>query len=245
MIIINNPNNPTGAVIPTAALESIAELAREKNIILLSDEVYRPLFHDGHRGPNSPPPATALDYERIIVTGSMSKAFALAGIRIGWAASRDQTIMQTLAAARDYTTISVSQLDDYIASYALSLPVKDRLLQRNIALASRNLSILKEFIDNHSDICSWEQPFAGTTAFIQFWAHGRPVDDVSFCKDLLKQTQVLFCPGSLCFGGGKDFAGFVRVGYVCETAVLQEALKKLDKYVRDGWWSKEIATVRD
>ncbi|KHN97693.1 Pyridoxal phosphate-dependent transferase, major domain protein [Metarhizium album ARSEF 1941] len=228
MIIINNPNNPTGAVIPTGILEKIAALAKERGIILLSDEVYRPLFHNGYNHPNSPPPATALDYEKIIVTGSMSKAFALAGIRIGWIASRDRAILERLAAARDYTTISVSQLDDYVAGYALSSGVIDRLLRRNVALAATNLSLLKEFVDAHNDICHWVQPSAGTTAFIQFCVSGRPVDDVSFCKDLLEKTQILFCPGSLCFGGGRDFLGFVRVGYVCETTVLQKALTKLD-----------------
>ncbi|OAA37460.1 Pyridoxal phosphate-dependent transferase, major domain protein [Metarhizium rileyi] len=237
MIIINNPNNPTGAVIPTKLLEQIAALAQERDIILMSDEVYRPLFHNGHDNPNSTPPATALDYEKIIVTGSMSKAFALAGIRIGWIASRDRDIMETLATARDYTTISVSQLDDHIAGYALSSPVRDRLLERNVALAANNLSLLKHFVDTHNDICQWTRPSAGTTAFIQFRVNGRPVDDVAFCKDLLKKTRVLLCPGSLCFGGGKDFLGFVRVGYACDTAVLQEALVKLDGYVRDTWYT--------
>lgn len=235
MIIINNPNNPTGAVIPTDVLERIATFAKEKGVILLSDEVYRPLFHNGHNDPDSPPPATALDYEKIIVTGSMSKAYALAGIRVGWVASKDRGIMQTLAAARDYITISVSQLDDYIASYALSDKVKDRLLDRNVALAASNLALLKQFVNSHSNICEWKEPSAGTTAFIRFCVNGQPIDDVSFCKDLLNQTKVLFCPGSLCFGDGKDFLGFVRVGYVCEPAVLQEALVRLDRYVRDNW----------
>jgi aspartate/methionine/tyrosine aminotransferase len=151
--------------------------------------------------------------------------------------------MHNLAAARDYTTISVSQLDDCIATYALSPKVKDRLLKRNVALATKNISLLKDFVDQHEDICQWNQPSAGTTAFIRFCFNGRPIDDVSFCKDLLNETRVLFCPGSLCFGGGKDFTGFVRVGYVCETAVLLEALTKLDKYLRDKCYNMKATSV--
>lgn len=232
MIIINNPNNPTGSVIPAALLCDIVNFCESRDIILLSDEVYRPLFHDGCEGPHSSPPATSFIYEKVIVTGSMSKAFALAGIRIGWLASRDKMIIETLAAARDYMTISVSQLDDQIASYALSPGVRFRLLQRNISLAVHNLSLVQAFVEEHLDICSWTRPVAGTTAFIQFRSGGVPVDDVNFCRDLLRKTKVLFCPGSLCFGSGHDFCGFVRIGYVCNTEVLEAALSALRNYVR-------------
>ena len=99
--------------------------------------------------------------------------------------------------------------------------------------SKKKIAMLKEFIDKHTKICKWKQPSAGTTAFIQFCVNDRPIDDVFFCKDLLEKTKVLLCPGSHCFGCGKDFIGFIRVGYVCETAVLQEALLKLDAYVRE------------
>ncbi|KAH8650676.1 pyridoxal phosphate-dependent transferase [Ilyonectria robusta] len=232
MIIINNPNNPTGISIPTRTLQEIANMAKEKNIIIFSDEVYRPLFHGGASGQvEVPVPATCLDYERTIVTGSMSKGFALAGLRVGWIASRDKSIMEALTSSRDYTTICVSQLDDQVASYALSPAVQPSLVERNIKLAQTNARILKDFVERYSAACSWVEPKAGTTAFIRFSKNGTPVDDVEFCKDVVEKINVYFCPGSHCFGRDKDFRGYVRVGYVGETDVLIHGLEKLGDYI--------------
>ncbi|GKT41431.1 capreomycidine synthase [Colletotrichum spaethianum] len=234
MIIINNPNNPTGAPIPKPVLTSIITFAKARDIIVFSDEVYRPLFHDffdDDAASSVPPPITTFGYDKVVVTGSMSKSYALAGIRIGWIASRDKAIIQAIASARDYTTISVSQIDDQIASYALSKPVWGPLLKRNIALANTNKALLEAFIDKYKGVCSWVKPKAGTTAFVQFTRKGKPVDDVRFCLDVLDKTKVFFVPGSKCFGHEKDFAGYVRIGYVCHTEVLREALEKLGAYM--------------
>ncbi|RFU77831.1 aminotransferase class i and ii [Trichoderma arundinaceum] len=232
MIVINNPNNPTGVPIPGDVVNKIVDFAKARGIIILSDEVYRPLFHDGLENNAKVPPSVAdLGYEQAIVTGSLSKAYSLAGIRVGWIASRDKAIIERLAEARHYTAISVSQLDDQVASYALSPAVRRPLLKRNMALAKRNADMVKAFVEKHNSVCTWVAPSAGTTAFIQFHVGGKPVDDVAFCRDVLDQTKVFFVPGSYCFGRGQDFAGYVRVGYAGSTAVLAEALDKLGVYM--------------
>ncbi|KAM0466669.1 hypothetical protein ACHAPV_000174 [Trichoderma viride] len=232
MIVINNPNNPTGVSIPRDLIGKIVDFARARDIIVLSDEVYRPLFHDGiENNPNMPPSVADLGYEKAVVTGSLSKAYSLAGIRVGWIASRDKAIIERLAEARHYTAISVSQLDDQVASYALSPAVRGPLLKRNIDMAKRNAGMVKAFVEQHRAICSWVAPTAGTTAFVQFRSEGKPVDDVAFCRDVLDKIKVFFVPGSHCFGRGEDFAGYVRVGYVGSSAVLAEALQKLAAYV--------------
>ncbi|KAK4132826.1 PLP-dependent transferase [Trichocladium antarcticum] len=233
MIIINNPNNPTGSTIPKSVLKEIVAFAKARNIIVFSDEVYSPLYHSLPPDQDAPPSVLALGYEKTVATGSMSKAFALAGIRTGWIASRDPAIIDALAAARDYTTISVSQLDDQVASYALSEPVLGPLLARNRQLAQANLGMLSAFVERHAGVCSWVTPTAGTTALVQFKRGGVPVDDASFVLDVLDKTKVLFMPASPCFGHGKDFKGFVRIGYVCETEVLVDALVKLEGYIDD------------
>ncbi|KAF4443621.1 hypothetical protein F53441_11387 [Fusarium austroafricanum] len=235
MIIINNPNNPTGAPIPDSVITQIAKIAEEKGIILFSDEVYRPLFHGGASGGKDievPRPVTTLGYNRTIATGSMSKGYALAGIRVGWIASRDKSIISAIMLARDYTTISVSQIDDQIARFALSPEVKPALVERNITLARKNVKILREFMDRYQSVCSWVEPKAGTTAFIRFSdKNGNPVDDVKLCLDLLEKAKLLFVAGSRCFGGDGDFKGYVRMGYVCETEVLVDGLKELGAYI--------------
>jgi len=233
MIVVNNPNNPTGATIPEALLRDIVDFARARDIVVLSDEVYRPLFH-GLPEADVPPSVLSFGYEKTVSTGSMSKAYSLAGIRLGWVASRDKGIVEAVAAARDYTTISVSQLDDQVASYALSNEALPALMERNMQLARTNAKLLGDFVVRHASVCSWLPPTAGTTAFVQFRSGGEPVDDEKFSLDVLQTTKVLFMPGSRCFGHSKDFKGFVRIGYVCETSVLEEALGKLGEYVEEN-----------
>ncbi|RGP79417.1 hypothetical protein FLONG3_2472 [Fusarium longipes] len=234
MIIVNNPNNPTGAPIPRSVLSQIAAIAEEKGIIFFSDEVYRPLFHGGASGEAEvPEPVSALtSYEKTIVTGSMSKGYALAGIRVGWIATRNKDIRTAITSARDYTTISVSQVDDQIAAFALSPEVRPTLVKRNIELARTNAKILKKFIAKYSSVCSWVEPTAGTTAFVRFQdKNGQPVDDTELCIDLLNKENVLIVAGSKCFGGDEDFKGYVRLGYVCETDVLEVGLEALGSYI--------------
>ena len=141
---------------------------------------------------------------------------------------------EACAAARDYTTISVSQLDDQVATFALSEPAVHNLLLRNMETARANLAILEAFVKQFDWACTWVRPVAGTTAFIKFVdRNGRTVDDVQFCQRLQARTGVLLAPGSQCFGGGVDFKGFVRFGYVPEPQVLIEGLQALGQFM-DG-----------
>ena len=236
MIILNNPNNPTGAIIPKSTLDSIVSIAREGGITILSDEVYRPVFHSiGPMDEEFPPSAINMGYDKVVVTGSLSKAYSLAGIRTGWIACKDKAIIETCAGARHYTTIAVSMLDQAIAAEALSENCIHTLLRRNIHLAKTNLAILDNFIEEHRWACSWVKPVAGTTAFVKFAKMGKVLDDESFCETLQQKTGVLFCPGSKCFGASNDWKGYVRIGFCCETTVLEQGLAALRSFMEEDF----------
>ena len=240
LIVVNNPNNPTGAVLGKAFLEQLVEIATEKDITILADEVYRPIFHSlSPIDKDFPPSLLSMGYKNVIVTGSMSKAYSLAGIRVGWIASRNSDIIETIASARHYTTISVSGLDEQVAAYALSPATIHGLLARNIQLAKTNLALLEKFVIKNEDECEWVKPVAGTTAFIKFHRDGKPVDSVDFCKKLLEKTGVLFVPGSQSFG--EEFKGYVRIGYVNQTDVVQKGLEEASKFVRKNFDDIDLA----
>ena len=210
--------------------------------MILSDEVYRPIFHSiSPADPEFPPSILSMGYKKAIATGSLSKAYSLAGIRVGWLASHDRSIIEACAEARHYTTLSVSQLSDQVAAYALSQDTIHNLLARNIQLAKTNLEILDRFVVRHDDFCEWVKPVAGTTAFVRFARDGKPVDAAEFCDKLQVSTGVLFVPGNLCFG--REFQGFVRIGYVCETSVLKEGLDKVKEFMRKEF--DDVALVSD
>ncbi|KAF2196293.1 PLP-dependent transferase [Delitschia confertaspora ATCC 74209] len=238
LIIINNPNNPTGAVLRKSLLTQLVELAAEHDITILGDEVYRPIFHSiTPIDPEFPPSLLSMGYKKTIVTGSMSKAYAMAGLRVGWVASRDPEIIEKIAQARHYTTISVSQLDEQIAAFALHQNTVHSLLARNIQLAKTNLQLLERFIIKNDDVCEWVKPLAGTTTFVKFHREGSPVDSVDFCRRLMEKTGVLFVPGSECFGD--EFKGYVRIGFVNHTDVIKEGLDKVTQFLR-----KELDNVQ-
>ena len=219
------------------------EIAEKHDITVLSDEVYRPVFHGiSPADAEFPPSILSLGYKKTIATGSMSKAYSLAGIRLGWIASRDPDVIEACAKARDYTTISVSQLDDQVATFALSDSTIHSLLGRNIKLAKANLEILERWIIKHDDVCEWVKPVAGTTAFIKFHREGKPVDSATLCNRILEKTGVLVLPGRECFG--EEFDGYVRIGYVPETQVLQDGLDQLKIFMKKEFDDVPLAAER-
>lgn len=185
-----------------------------------------------------------MSYPLAITTGSLSKSYALAGIRVGWVASRSLDLIKYCMEARDYTTISVSQIDDFVASYALGPDVVHGLLGRNIELAKTNLAILEGFLEDYraKGMCEWTKPIAGTTAFVKFVKDRKPVNDVQLCKSLHEKKGVLWVPGSECFGNGedgrgaeRDFMGYVRIGYCCDSSTLREGLENVKEFLTEAW----------
>ncbi|KAJ5923681.1 aspartate aminotransferase [Penicillium verhagenii] len=235
MIIINNPNNPTGALIPSEVLEEIVSFAEKRNIIILSDEVFRPLFHGP---PRENPPSIisfARRYKRIIATSSLSKSYSLPGIRVGWVISPSADLVHPVVMARDYTSISVSQIDVEIAAYTLDTQVRERVLQRSLSICERNLSALEKFVASHRDQMRWVKPTGASAGFVQVvdTDSGAPVDDKVYCEKLVQETGLLIVPGGATFGteDEMDFKGYLRVGFVCSPERFEQALAIWDAYL--------------
>ncbi|MEM7561745.1 MAG: aminotransferase [Pseudomonadota bacterium] len=215
LLAINNPNNPTGALMDEAFLNQVIEIAAPSNTFIISDEVYRGTDQAG-----SGNTASIVElYDKGIATDSMSKSFSLAGLRLGWIAGPED-FLHEVTIHRDYNTISVSMLDDYFA--CLALEAKDEILKRSQQITRGNLKILDDWITGEP-LLSYVKPRSGTTAFIRY-----EVDMPSreFCIDLLKKTGVMITPGS-----ALDMEGWLRIGYANDPDVLQQGLVKFSEYL--------------
>lgn len=228
----SNPQNPTGTVLSKSFLQSIVDIAKPRNIIINCDEVYRPLFH-GLSEEEYPPSILSFGYANVMATSSLSKAYSLAGIRVGWIASRNPDIIERCSTVRDYTTISVSHLDQCVAAYALGSPTRPHLIARNLCLAKANADMLDAFVKKHSICLTWTRPPAGTTALIRVSREGKLVQVEEFCKMLQEKTGVMLLPADK--GFGPQFKGFVRIGYVNDTDVLEKGLQEFGKFLETGF----------
>lgn len=216
LIAVTNPNNPTGSVMDRAMMQRVADMAGRVGAYVLCDEVYRGVDQVGDELTVS----MADLYERGISTGSMSKAFSLAGLRLGWIVGPKDLIHAVLI-HRDYNTISVGMLDDHFASIALEH--RDAILARNRAIVRENLAILDRWVAEEPAI-SYVKPNGGTVALLKY-DFDMPSRD--FCVRLLEAEGVMFTPGS-----ALDMEGYVRIGYANNRAVLEEGLPRVSRFLR-------------
>ncbi len=217
LIAINNPNNPTGSLMDEAFLEEFARIARSCGAFVLCDEVYRGTDQHG-----SGFTASIADlYEKGISTGSMSKTWSLAGLRVGWIAA-PVDVIQSVRTHRDYNTISVGMLNDLLASIALEHRVA--LLERNHGILRTNLALLDAWIAAEPAL-SYVKPKSGTTALVRV-----DIDMTSrdFCVALLEKTGVMFTPGS-----ALDMEGYVRIGYTNGREVLEAGLPRVSGFLKE------------
>lgn len=215
VIVANFPHNPTGSQISVDQLNRLVSIAEQHGAHLFSDEVYRLLEHD------SPAlPAGADCSERALSLGVMSKSFALAGLRIGWIATRDRALFSRLASLKDYTTICSGAPSEILALIALR--AKDRVIDRSRAIVRTNLEILHSFFARNEDRFSWVPPRAGSVCFPSL-VRG-DVDD--FAAALVEREGVLIVPGSQFGFTGNHF----RLGYGRRD--MSEALDRLEAFVR-------------
>ncbi len=215
LLYVNSPHNPTGSQMPREVQERVVELARERDVVLFSDEVYRGLEHDlGRRLP------AACDlYDRAISLGAVSKAYGLPGLRIGWLACRDATLRRQIVDMKLYTTICSSAPSELLV--ALALRHASTIVERNRLLVLGNLPLVDDFVHRRAGLLSWVRPVAGPIGFARVALDG---DVYAWCERVATDCGVLLLPGSVY--GVPDH---VRLGF--GRTNLPEALERLDAYL--------------
>jgi aspartate/methionine/tyrosine aminotransferase len=216
LIVVNAPHNPTGMLLDRATFDGVVALAAEAGAHLLVDEVYRYLeFDELDRLPAGVDAGT-----HVVSLGVMSKSFAMAGLRIGWLASRDPGLLARVAAFKDYTTICASAPSEILA--LIGLRAREVVLGRSRAVVLDNLAALDELFGRWPATLSWVRPRGGSIGFPRL----RPDLDVDrFSADLVEAEGVLLLPGSRFGHPGNHF----RIGF--GRADLPEAVAGLERYL--------------
>ena len=216
VIVVNLPHNPTGMLPDHATYDALVAIAADAGAHLLVDEVYRGLeFDEADRLPTG---ADALP--RGISLGVMSKAYAMAGLRIGWFASHDRDLLARIAAFKDYTTICSSAPAEILS--IIGLRARDRVLARSRGIVAANVDLLDAFFEDWADQFTWVRPRAGSIGFPRLTVPGVRIDD--FAADLVQAEGVLLLPGSQFGYPGNHFRlGFGRTD-------LPESLGRLETF---------------
>jgi len=220
LIAICNPNNPTGRIMTDAEIEAVIAQAERVGAWILSDEVYAGAERDG--APETP--SLYGRYDKVIATGSMSKAYGLPGLRIGWAVGPVDTI-DDIWARHEYTTISTTMLSNHLTNIALSPPVRPQVLARTRRFIDEGYPVLEQWMANHGNTFKL---YPSQAAAIAFARYNIDVNSTALIERLRDEKSVLVVPGDH-FG----IDGCVRISFGLAHDYLTTALDRFHELLMD------------
>jgi aspartate/methionine/tyrosine aminotransferase len=213
LVIVCNPNNPTGAILSAEERRGLLSAVAERGCWLLADEVYRGAERTGEE-------TESLwgGYERTIVTGGLSKAYGLPGLRIGWVLAPKE-VTHDLWARKDYTSISPGALSDSLARTALAK--RPRILERTRGILRANYPVLEAWLKKRA--FAFAPPLAGAIAYVRY---GYKINSTDLVVRLRDEAGVLIVPGD---HFGMD--GYLRIGFGNQAEDLRAGLGKIDSFL--------------
>jgi aspartate/methionine/tyrosine aminotransferase len=214
-IVVNTPHNPTGYLMSRQEYEAVHACARGNGLLLFSDEVYRESEYD----PATRLPAGCDRGDHAVSLGVTSKTYGLAGLRIGWVATKNREIYEKMASLKDYTTICNSAPSEFLAEVAMRN--RQALAARNLGIIKDNLTVLDDFFARHTDRFSWVRPRAGSMAFPRLLQG----DVEEFCDRLVRSAGVLLLPGPIY----DDSSNHFRLGLGRKN--LRQAVARLEEFL--------------
>ncbi len=217
LIVLTNPNNPTGAVLDKEAMETIVGLAEATGAWIIADEVYQGAERVGQLTP------TFFGmHERVIVVNGLSKAYGLPGVRIGWIVGPED-LVQKIWPYHDYTTISPSTLSDRIAQIALTPSNREKILNRTRRILENNFPLLESWLEKEPGLFSFIPPRAGAIAFTRY---NLRIDSLELVNRLIHEKSVLLVPGA-----HFEMGNYLRIGYGAEPDYLKQGLARVEDFI--------------
>ncbi|MDZ7643539.1 MAG: aminotransferase class I/II-fold pyridoxal phosphate-dependent enzyme [Woeseiaceae bacterium] len=215
IIVVTNPNNPTGHVLSEEEMQAIIDEARRVGAWILSDEIYR-----GAEVSGPLTPTFYGRYDKVIVTSGLSKAFGLPGLRIGWIVSTPKMVSH-LAQYHDYLTLTPNVLSDRLADIVMRPARRDEILKRSRDIIAGNLPLLEKWIARYDDVFDYARPMAGAIATLRYRL---PIGSVALFNRLLEEQSVLITPG-----GHMGLGRYLRIGYGYDAGKLRQGLRRIGR----------------
>lgn len=220
LITLTHAHHPTGSVLQVEEMQAIARIAERVGALVVSDEVFRLIALDG-----APAPSVIDVVEQAVVIADMTKPWGLGGLRVGWIASRDHTLLERISGARDYSTICGNAPGEFLAEAALRH--REKIIAPRLTTARINRQRLADAVAGSRGVLRWVPPQAGYTAFVQL-----PFPAEPFCRYLAEKKRLLLLPG---YVYGKMYERFIRIGFGCSTELFEEGLATLMQELQD-WY---------
>lgn len=214
LVVVTNPNNPTGAVMSPETVDRIASRANSVGAWLLADEVYS----GAERAGGPPTPSFWGRGERVIVVNGLSKAYGLPGLRIGWIVAPAAHVAEAWS-RKDYTTIGPTVMSDALATLALRPDVRAKLFERTRAIIRGNWALMERWLSAQKDEFTWRAPDAGAIIWMKYRS---PVQSSAFAESLRTGQEVLIVPGDQ-FG----MDGYIRIGFGSPAEELHQPLERI------------------
>jgi len=219
LIAVCHPNNPTGHALSEEEMSAVVRVAKQNDAWLLSDEVYA----GAERVGDKQTPSLYGRYEKVIAMGSMSKAYGLPGLRVGWAVAPEELI-EEIWARHEYVAISAAMLSNKLAALALSPEARPRIIDRTRRLIRRGFPVLEQWADENSGLVSMTPPDAGAIAFVKYSAD---IGSEELVDRLRREKSVLIAPGAH-FGA----EGHVRISFGLPENYLRSGLDRIAEVLR-------------
>lgn len=218
LIAICNPNNPTGYILTDDEIDKIVAIADRVGAWILADEVYR----GAERSTDNESTSFYGRYDKVLAVGSMSKAYGMPGLRIGWVAGPVDTLDE-IWARHEYTTISATMLSNKLAAMALSPDVRPRIIQRTREYIRRGYPVLEQWMNSREDTFSFTSPQAAAITFVRYHLD---INSTEFEERLCSEKSVLIVPGD---HFGMDH--FVRISFGLPHDYLTAALDRINDLI--------------
>jgi aspartate/methionine/tyrosine aminotransferase len=216
VVMVCNPNNPTGAVMSEAEMDAVVAVAERRGAWIVADEIYRGAELEGEAAS----PTFWGRSERVVVTSGLSKAFAMPGLRIGWAVG-PESFVREFWERHDYTTLTPGMVSDILCGAAMEPGRRASILERTRGIVRAQLPRLEEWLHTHEDIFGYARPEAGAIAYVKY---DLPVKSTPLVDRIREEQSVLLVPGDV-FGLGKG----LRFGFGYDIEHTLKGLARVDE----------------